>query len=415
MSCGNSARCGKCGVCLAVCPVYKVLMEEQASPRARIQLIKAYESGRLPSSKLLKELINKCLMCGSCAANCPSGVDHYSKFMHMRAEMAKAHGDRIEIRSLVYLLAREQRIKFAANLAQKGQGMIPESLLKKCSFGSISADRLPNLNIKPFRSSMGETIEPKGECRGTVVYFTGCATNYIFESVGKATVGLLSQMGYRVIIPKEQTCCSIPMLYHGAVDQAGDNIRQNMNCLLVEEATSVIVDCPTCGAALKKEYPMLAERYGLDPQAVNQLAEKVVDIMSFVQEHLDILELQPVSKPIPVTYHAPCHLKNVFQPSEQLIRHIAQLDYRPSGDALNCCGGGGTFFYEYPEISARMSKVKTENARKTGASFWLTDCPVCHINLHGQLGREDMLQVAHPVEMLYYLAKGTAAKGDEGE
>ncbi len=406
MSGSNQARCGKCGVCLAVCPVYKALMKEQDSPRARIQLIKAYESGRLPSSKLLKELINKCLMCGSCAANCPSGVDHYSQFMQMRAEMAKDHGDRVEIRSLVYMLAKEQRLKFAASLASKGQGVMPDGLLAKCSLGSIPGDRLPKLNKKPFRSSREEVMEPEGECRGTVVYFTGCATNYIFGRVGSATMGLLTAMGYRVVIPREQTCCSIPLLYHGAIEQAEPNIRQNLDCLRVEGAESVIVDCPTCGAALKKEYPMLAEKYGLDREAVENLAGKVMDIMSFVRERLDDLELQSVNRQIPVTYHAPCHLKNAFQPADDLLKQIPQLDYRASGDALDCCGGGGTFFYEYPEISAKMSGKKVDNARKTGADYWLTDCPVCHINLQGRLETGDVLQVAHPVEILYRLLTG---------
>ncbi|MBU0972093.1 MAG: (Fe-S)-binding protein, partial [Proteobacteria bacterium] len=58
-------NCGKCGLCLGACPVYKVLKEEQASPRARLQLIKAFENSTLEASPLLKELISKCLMCGS--------------------------------------------------------------------------------------------------------------------------------------------------------------------------------------------------------------------------------------------------------------------------------------------------------------------------------------------------------------
>ncbi len=59
-------NCGKCGLCLSVCPVYKVLKQEQASPRARLQLIKAYEKKDLSASPLLKDLVSQCLMCGAC-------------------------------------------------------------------------------------------------------------------------------------------------------------------------------------------------------------------------------------------------------------------------------------------------------------------------------------------------------------
>ena len=85
-------NCNKCGMCLSVCPVYKVALQEHASPRARLQLIKYYDNKRLISSVNLKDIISKCLMCGSCAAICPSGINHYSKFMDMRAKMAQDHG-----------------------------------------------------------------------------------------------------------------------------------------------------------------------------------------------------------------------------------------------------------------------------------------------------------------------------------
>ncbi len=405
MSASKKGQCGRCGICLSVCPVYKVLMEEHISPRARIQMIEAHTEGRLPSSKVLKELVNKCLMCGSCVAHCPSGVDHPSMFMHMREELSKEHGDRIEIRSMVYLLAKEQRLKHAASLANRAQKIIPGSLKKKCTLGTIPADRIPELNKKPFRSTLERTMEPKGAIRGTVVYFTGCATNFIFEKVGQATVGLLTRMGYRVVIPKEQTCCSIPMLYHGAVDQAQKNVEKNVACLLVPEADFILVDCPTCGSALQKEYPLLAERYGLDAQRVQELAQKVVDVVSFLRDHAGLPELQSAEHPVAVTYHAPCHLKNVFgSSSESVLEQVQELDYRPSGDARECCGGGGTFCYEYPEVSAKMSLAKAANARKTGAQYWLTDCPVCRINLEGQLEDEDRLQLLHPVEVLYALS-----------
>ena len=62
--------------------------------------------------------------------------------------------------------------------------------------------------------------------------------------------------------------------------------------------------------------------------------------------------------------------------------------------------GGGTFFYEYPEISQKMTAKKLAAARAAGADFWLTDCPVCRINLHGSLSEQDTLTVVHPVTLI---------------
>lgn len=64
------------------------------------------------------------------------------------------------------------------------------------------------------------------------------------------------------------------------------------------------------------------------------------------------------------------------------------------------CGGGGTFFYEYPELSRKMADKKIAGARKTGAKLWLTDCPVCRINLSGRLTAEDKIEMVHPARFL---------------
>ncbi len=395
-------NCGKCGICLAVCPVYKVLKEEQASPRARIRLIKAFREGRLASSPLLKELVSRCLMCGSCAANCPSGVDHYSQFMEMRAQLIEELGDRPEIRGLVYLLAKEQRLRLAMGAARMGQSVLPEGLQKKYKLGNIPVKNYPRLNRRPFRAAVDEEIAPPGEERGTVLYFTGCATNYIFEETGFAVVKLLGRLGYRVIIPGRQTCCSIPMLFHGGVEQARANIMANIECLQHQQAVAVLVDCPTCGSALRQEFPAMMRRFGLDDGPAEAIAAKTRDVMSFVHEHLDQLEFRKneAGAPLKVSYHLPCHLKNSGCSSERTLERIAAIDYRPTADCGECCGGGGTFFYEYPEVSGRMAAAKIASFRRTGAALWLTDCPVCRINLAGQLDEEDDIVMMHPVTLL---------------
>lgn len=398
----STNTCGKCGFCLAVCPVYKVLVDEKASPRARIQLIKAYNEGRIGSSPLLKELITKCLMCGSCTANCPSEVDHYDQFMKMRAEMIKDHAEPIEIRGLIYLLAREQRLKMAASLARIGQEVLPRTFAEKYRLGNIALSKLPSLNSKTFRSQVKAEVAPLNAERGSVVYFTGCATNHVFDSIGYATLKLLTHMGYRVIIPREQACCSVPLLFHGAEEQARENILANIVCLDQEGVEAIIVDCPTCGSTIKNEYPPVVRRLGHGGDAARRVAGKVVDIMSFVHDRLEMLTIDrnKTEAADSVTYHAPCHLKNSFTPSSRVLEMIKGIQFLPTSDSVECCGGGGTFFYEYPEVSAVLAERKIVNARKSGAERWLTDCPVCRINLSGQQKDGELPSLSHPVEFL---------------
>ena len=304
-------NCGKCGLCLNVCPVYKILKEEQVSPRAKLQLIKAYDNSILDASPLLKEIVSKCLMCGSCAANCPSGINHYSKFMEMRKKMAKTQGEAPAIKSMIYMLAREYRLKFGAGLAKAGQRFIPDSFARNYKLGNIPLKNFPKLNSIPLRNANDTVILPDKKQIGIVVYFTGCATNYLFDDTGLASIGILKHMGYKIIIPKDQTCCSIPLLFHGAEDLAFKNIITNINALKGHDPDAILVDCSTCGEALKNEYPDMIERRGLNPFDANAISSKVMDILSFIDQHFDLLEFDLNFKEnFAVTYHAPCHTKN---------------------------------------------------------------------------------------------------------
>jgi len=402
-------NCGKCGLCLNVCPVYKILKQEQTSPRGKLQLIKAYDHNTLASSDLLKDIVSKCLMCGSCTASCPSGIDHYSEFMEMRKKMADVQGETLAIKSLIYLLGREYRLKFGSGLARTGQKFVPDKVAKTIKLGNIPLKNFPKLNSTPFRNANDEIILPYKKQIGTVLYFTGCATNYLYEDTGFAFIEILKHIGYKIIIPKDQTCCSIPLLFHGASDKAFKNIITNINALTNHEADAIVVDCSTCGEALKNEYPRIMENQEQGSVEAIKIASKVIDSLSFIDQHFDLLEFDPnVTDKISVTYHAPCHTRNSFGSNtlaEKLLSKLAFVNYKQASDVNECCGGGGTFFYEYPEISKKMVDKKIKNAKAVQASLWITDCPVCRMNLSGNLDLDDKLKVIHPLTLIHSALK----------
>ncbi|WP_457554054.1 (Fe-S)-binding protein [Desulfobacula sp.] len=412
-------NCGKCGLCLSVCPVYKTLKQEQSSPRAKLQLIKAHDNDTLATSPLLKEIVSKCLMCGSCAANCPSGIDHYSIFMEMREKMVETLGETPAIKSLIYLLGREYRLKFGVGLARTGQKFVPGRFAKNHKLGNIPLKNFPKLNDIPFRKANDEIILPDKRSGkrsdkkqiGTVLYFTGCATNYLYDDTGLAFIGILKHLGYKIIIPKNQTCCSIPLLFHGAKDRALKNITTNINALKGHAVDAILVDCSTCGEALKNEYPRMIEKQGFDPLEAKKIAAKVQDSLSFIDQHFDNLEFDSnITDKLSVTYHAPCHTRNSFGShiiAENLLQKLPFVNYKKTVDVNECCGGGGTFFYEYPKVSKKMVDKKIENAKAVQASLWTTDCPVCRMNLAGNLNDNDNLQVLHPLTLIHSALKQT--------
>jgi len=248
-------RCGKCGFCLSSCPVYQKVLDEKVSPRGKVQLIKYFVEQRLPSTGYLKEIVSKCLMCGNCMDTCPSGLRHAPLFMRMRSEMIEDFGKKWDKKLLSHFLSHEVQLRLASKAMVSCRKIIHDKLAEQIKVGSIPLKRLPQMNPEPFREVYPEYNPPIGEKIGTIVYFTGCSTNYLFSNVGKSVIRVLTRMGFSVIVPKKQVCCGLPLFYQGDLNKASLNITKNIKLLKDDEFKTVIVDCATCGSALKNEYP----------------------------------------------------------------------------------------------------------------------------------------------------------------
>ena len=70
-------RCISCGFCLPACPTYALTKDEGSSPRGRITLMRALETGKLdPDDDRLQEESSFCLGCRACEPVCPAGVQY---------------------------------------------------------------------------------------------------------------------------------------------------------------------------------------------------------------------------------------------------------------------------------------------------------------------------------------------------
>ncbi len=84
-------KCAYCGMCREVCPVFKALRRETASPRTK---------GALNNKKLLDNIYYLCTLCGACKKNCPIDLD--LEILKAREEIVKKG---IEIKAVKEMIA----------------------------------------------------------------------------------------------------------------------------------------------------------------------------------------------------------------------------------------------------------------------------------------------------------------------
>ncbi len=106
----------------------------------------------------------------------------------------------------------------------------------------------------------------------------------------------------------------------------------------------------------------------------------------------------------PLTYHASCHLNRhlgIDRQPRALLAAVkgATLVELPAAD--DCCGFGGVFSVEHPEISAEMLKRKISNLELSQSPTLVVADTGCRMHLAGGLHRQKKPQrVVHLAEVL---------------
>lgn len=374
--------CVACGLCLPHCPTYRLTGEESASPRGRIAAMRAVHEGRAATDETFARFMDLCLVCRACEDVCPSHVP-FGRMMEAartQIEPKRSRSVRFVRRlGLDVVLPSPRLTSIASALAPLARPLLPRRMRALIPRGRASLGSLPH-----------ETPAVDEE-RGTVALLSGCVQDRWFRRTNLATIRVLARNGWRVVVPRRQTCCGALAAHNGHLETARKLARRNARAFAGVD--HVVVNAAGCGAHMQS--------YG---ELVEGTSLPVRDVTAFLFE--EGFREAPGSLPAAkiVAYHDACHAlraQGIHDQPRELLGAIGNLELVeiPNGD--RCCGAAGIYNVTEPEMSGRLMREKAEAIVSTGATVVASGNPGCTMQLGAGLRALGAgISVVHPIELL---------------
>jgi len=364
--------CNGAGVCRkrttgTMCPSFMATREEEHSTRGRANALRAALSGKLPFRELTGErmfqVLDLCVECKACKAECPSSVDMAKIKTEFLAQYYRVH--RMPLRNRLFARAHQ-----VARWSAGPQAMLVNAILRQPitrwilekTLGISRHRTLPPYARQPFFRGYRQSDLSKGELSSrdqnapTVVLMVDTFSQYHEPWIPRAAVQLLQKMGFRVIVPR-LGCCGRPMISKGMIEPARQAARTLVQQLqpYVQQNCPIVGLEPGCILALRDDYHYLLP----ENERVKQASQLIFTFEEFVSNHLESLtRLMQSRKEQHLLVHGHCHQKSLvgMEPTRRVLEAIPGS--RVTIIDSSCCGMAGSFGYEaeHYAISLQMGE-----------------------------------------------------------
>lgn len=404
-----ATECVRCGKCLAVCPLYGVDPVEPLSPRGKMAMAEKVLAGELDLTDRLATHFYRCLLCGACQEICPRETPTIDLMLDVRRRLAGERKVEPIIRLFMAAARRSPKTKdrviagmrilrpLLFNRLPENSGFVPRLAGKL----GIPDQVLPGFPNRSLLSILG-TVVPPALKKGTVGVFAGCVINHLLPDIGLALNENLRRAGLMTVFPAGQECCGLMFWGEGRTDRARTLAKANAELFAGLSLEALVVPCASCLAAFRKVYPeLLAD----DPRLSEAWGKLLPNILSFSELALrQGISPDPVDKESTVTYHDPCHLAHhlgLREEPRRFLKSIPGVRIKEMSAPDRCCGAGGLFGVENPDLASAVGDAKADDILNTGADMVVTSCPGCILQIRGKLIlRGKTLPVLHPAQVM---------------
>jgi Fe-S oxidoreductase len=396
-----------------MCPSYMATLEEKHSTRGRANTLRLAMAGRLGEAGLgdeaVYDVLDLCLECRACKAECPVGVDVARFKSEFLADYWRRHGTPLGVRAVGNvrtLSAWGSRLAPLSNVvAQSVIGRwINEQLL------GIDRRRTPPRFVRDtFARSFAERPQSavrNPQYQGRAVLFNDTFTNYNHPEIGTAAADVLAAAGIDVHLAPHG-CCGRPMISKGLLDDARRLAEANADALhdVAARGERIVFLEPSCLSAVREDAPALLR--GDAQRKARRVADACVLFEEYVEQEWQAgrLRLELTPGPSTVLLHGHCHQKamGLMPPARALLARI------PSAVVIDldagCCGMAGSFGYatEHYDVSRQIGERKLLPAARALAAGDVLVAP--GTSCREQVAHFAGVRALHPAELLRSLLR----------
>ena len=390
-----------------MCPSYMGTLDEEHSTRGRANALRSVLSGKVPkeefTGKRLYDVMDLCLECKACKAECPSNVDMAKLKYEFLDHYHRANG--LPLRNRLFGgIATLNRI--GSRLAPLSNWVVNSGLNRWLMEVFTGIDRR-----RPLPQFAGETFEDwfrkhktEGDgSKGEVVLFHDTFNNFNTPGVAIAATRFLEKSAYRVLLV-DKRCCGRPMISKGMLSQAKENAAWNVDKLApyAEKGTPIVGLEPSCLLTLRDEYPEF-----LRTTAAKKVAENSFLFDEFVVRETKAgrLSLTPSGNGKNALLHGHCHQKALVG-TAPTVALLKAAGYEVSEVDSGCCGMAGSFGFEkeHYDLSTKIGNRRLVPAVKAASSD--VEIVAAGISCRQQIDHLAGRKAKHPAELLWEALSG---------
>jgi FAD/FMN-containing dehydrogenase/Fe-S oxidoreductase len=343
-----------------MCPSFRATRDEKDSTRGRANALRLALAGQRPlaNNREVYDVLDLCLMCKGCKAECPSNVDvakHKAEFLNIYyRDRSRPLSHRL-MAGVHHLNRLGAPFAPLINFLQSRRSL--RWLMEKLAGIDRRRSLLP-LHRRHFRSWFAQhTPDAAAGRNGRVLLLADCFTTYNEPDIGRAAVRVLERAGYTVELA-DLVCCGRPMISKGFLDQTRTLIHEQAGALAqrLADGTPLLGLEPSCILTLSDEWTELLP--GSQTKII-AAATHLADNWLAEQIKTGRCELPLQPRPQQCLLHGHCHQKALLGAggTAAALRLIPQLDVTVLDSG--CCGMAGSFGFEreHYDLSVQIANL----------------------------------------------------------